>query len=172
MAHLPSRRPLVVETGLFRPGDPKDFEHVRFLSRVFEPYGNYAETLPLYLIVGEVATWVLETERAGVVGFIQYTLEDHRRFRGVVANILAVAVEPAFQGRGYGTILFEGVFHLVARSVENAVGFCLTVADTNLRARRLFERLGFAWTGRILGKYDGGQDALEMFRPLRDEDRR
>lgn len=56
----------------------------------------------------------------------------------------SIAVVPAMRGKGVGTQLIQAV---VAHA--SALGFdvvCLKVVDTNLRAQRLYERLGFVAT--------------------------
>jgi ribosomal protein S18 acetylase RimI-like enzyme len=42
----------------------------------------------------------------------------------------------------------------------------LSVADTNLKARRMFAAAGFVDVPGDHGRYDGGQRALHMSKPL------
>ena len=43
----------------------------------------------------------------------------------------------------------------------------LSVAEPNARARRLFEQFGFHFVDGEHGRYDGGQRALHMARPVK-----
>ena len=154
---------------IVRRGSLKDYAAVQEIAaEVFSPYGDYGDVLPNYLFCEEdVFTWVVETEE-GVVGFLQVVLAEREGFAGPVADIVAAGVAPGHQGLGYGTLLFQRAFELV-RDLPPRLrpcAFVLTVADTNTRARALFERLGFSLTGRCLGRYEGGQMALEMVRPV------
>ena len=61
------------------------------------------------------------------------------------ALLLAAAVIPALQGRGVGTQLIAAAEHLgCVRGLETVV---LGVEDSNPRARRLYERLGYVVVG-------------------------
>ena len=63
----------------------------------------------------------------------------------LIADILAVAVAPGYQNRGYGTALFERVFELIRpmRERGTVTDLRLTVTDSNHRGTELFRRLGF-----------------------------
>lgn len=56
-------------------------------------------------------------------------------------RIAALAVAPAARGLGVGTLLLENLFDRARREGYQAVR--LEVVNTNLAARRLYERLGF-----------------------------
>ena len=56
-------------------------------------------------------------------------------------RIAALAVDSALQGQGLGSRLLEAVFDRARREGYHAVR--LEVVDTNLGARRLYERFGF-----------------------------
>lgn len=74
---------------------------------------------------------------------------------------LAVAVLPGLDGRGTGTRLLTTLFDL-ARPIHPAV--VLTVREAN-PAVRLYERLGFATTGRITNRV--GTESIKMVLRLR-----
>jgi ribosomal-protein-alanine N-acetyltransferase len=77
------------------------------------------------------------------------------------AELLTIAVEPDRQGKGIGRTLL-GEF-LDRTKAAGADSIFLEVAENNLKARALYERLGFAETGRRRGYY-GGVDAILMGR--------
>lgn len=85
----------------------------------------------------------------------------------VIADLLALAVLPAFQRRGIGTRLLHHVIEVAERVAPGShiVSLRLTVAELNTGAQRLYARYGF----RIVdgsATYDRGQKALRMARPL------
>jgi ribosomal-protein-alanine N-acetyltransferase len=86
----------------------------------------------------------------------------------LVADLLAIAVSPTAQGRGVGRRLLEHAIHQVevARRRLAIRELRLSVADTNHRARALFDQLGFRLLEGDHGYYDGGQLALHMSRPI------
>jgi GNAT superfamily N-acetyltransferase len=85
----------------------------------------------------------------------------------VIADLLALAVLPAFQRRGIGTRLLHHVIEVAERVAPGShiASLRLTVAEQNTGAQRLYARHGF----RIVdgsATYDRGQKALRMARPL------
>ena len=69
-------------------------------------------------------------------------------------NVLAVA--PAMRGQGVGTRLLA-----FAERYAGPVGMSLVVSDTNLGARRLYERVGYRVTARRDMKPDGWDFSAE-----------
>ncbi len=57
------------------------------------------------------------------------------------ATLFNIAVDPAFQGQGFGYLLLEAVIkHLQQKGIATV---WLEVRESNQKARRLYERLGF-----------------------------
>ena len=76
------------------------------------------------------------------------------------SQVLLVAVEPEWQGRGLGTHLLGDY---LARAREEGVRTAtLEVRSSNASALALYERLGFAIQGQRPGFYADGEDALLM----------
>lgn len=134
-------------------------------AKVFDLYGSdYGLMIPAYARDVRVITLLYE-ERKKPVGFIQVGfLEAPGNRRDLIADILAVAVAPGHQGRGFGTALFQRVFELLRpmRERGTVTDIQLTVADTNGRATQLFRRLGFEISDEGYGTYEGGQKAIRM----------
>ena len=132
---------------------------------VFSLYGSdYGLMIPAYARDIRVITLIYEEDGAQA-GFIQVGfLEAPGTGRELIADILAVAVAPGFQNLGYGTALFQRVFELLRpmRERGTVADIQLTVAHTNDRATRLFERLGFRVVQSDYGLYEGGQRAIRM----------
>jgi len=85
----------------------------------------------------------------------------------VIADLLALAVLPAYQRRGIGTQLLEHVIEVAERvaPTSHIQQLRLTVAEHNTSAQRMYARAGF----RVVeggATYDRGQRALRMSRVL------
>ncbi|MGW1023014.1 GNAT family N-acetyltransferase [Streptomyces sp. NPDC002577] len=64
--------------------------------------------------------------------------------------LLLIAVKPEHQGEGHGTALIESVLEACDRE-----GLPAYLEASNARSRRLYERLGFTFTGRPVELPDG-----------------
>lgn len=151
--------------GNVRPGRAEDEEAVRAIAdEVFTVFGEYGSWLPDYLIHPGVWSFVFEVRRI-VVGFaLLGVLEPDERFGGRLADLLAIAVQTSHQGRGIGTVLLERVVEK-AKYLRHTIDLKevrLTVAEPNVRARRLFARYGFTPIEGDHGFYDKGQRALRL----------
>ncbi|MFQ6128368.1 MAG: GNAT family N-acetyltransferase [Thermoplasmata archaeon] len=76
------------------------------------------------------------------------------------ARILILVVREGFRSRGIGTALINDFLNRIAgeglRRVE------LEVRQSNLRARRFYQRFGFETIDLIPGFYTDGEDAVKM----------
>ncbi len=91
-------------------------------------------------------------ERAMAAGFVL------ARHASDEAEILTIAVRPAFQRRGIGRMLMD---HVIARAhADRVASFFLEVDETNPPAMTLYRRLGFSPVGERPDYYrDPGQPA-------------
>ena len=79
------------------------------------------------------------------------------------AEILSIGVAPDWQRAGLGTMLVEGLVRASKRGEAKRV--FLEVAEDNVAARALYDKLGFKETGRRKGYYKragGKADALRL----------
>jgi ribosomal protein S18 acetylase RimI-like enzyme len=150
-----------------RSASARDERFVRDLAgEVFAPFGNYRPLLPKWFRTRGVLTFVSELG-GEPTGYVMVAFFEESASQ-MVADVLAIAVAPAFQGRGIGRMLLQ---HAIAISEEAAERFSirairLSVANTNSRARSLFFSSGFADVPGDFGTYEGGQKALHMERPI------
>lgn len=139
-------------------------------AEAYRDLGDYTRILPSWLEQPGVLAWI-DHDLTGrgrafaMLGF--YTEAPNNQVPEVVADLLALAVLPAFQRRGIGNKLLTHVIEVAERVAPSSriEALRLTVAETNLGAQRLYERAGF----RIVdgsATYDRGQRALRMARPL------
>ena len=81
------------------------------------------------------------------------------------AEVISLAVDPHFRGRGVASALMAGTMRrLRRRSIPKA---SLTVKETNRRARRFYERWGFRRVRRVRGYYEDGRDGIRMVAEVR-----
>lgn len=80
------------------------------------------------------------------------------------AEILSVAVAPAWRGRGLSRPLLD--LHLRRLAGLGVRAVFLEVDEGNAPAGRLYRRAGFYEVGRRKGYYDGGATALVLRRDL------
>lgn len=89
------------------------------------------------------------------------------RIHGVDGHITNVAVLPAFQGRGLGSLLLEEVEDFARQN--HCETLSLEVRLSNRDAQRLYRKLGFVSRAIKKGYYDEtNEDALDMVKFLED----
>jgi [ribosomal protein S18]-alanine N-acetyltransferase len=86
------------------------------------------------------------------------------RVAGDEAEILSVAIAPAWRGRGLARPLLD--LHLRRLAGLGALTVFLEVGELNAPACRLYDRAGFQEVGRRQGYYQGGSTALVLRRDL------
>lgn len=160
-----------------RRGGAGDADFVREVAvQVFAQFGDYGRILPTWLVHDGVLTHVAEQlaaeEAARPVGFTMLgfypSVPGPTEGDEFVADLLAIAVAPPAQGRGVGRRLLEHAIAQVQAAARRLPirELRLSVADTNMRARRLFQQFHFRLVHGDHGFYDGGQLALHLARPL------
>jgi len=77
-----------------------------------------------------------------------------------------VAVHPAAQGQGVGRQLFVMLLDLVTREHPDITRVELITQETNQRALRLYEGVGFRREGRLAGRIRGPDGSLDADIPL------
>ena len=142
-----------------RLGTPADRDFVADLAkRVFSAYGEYDRILPSCLGDPRFHTFVSE-QADGPAGFCMLSIGEEG-----VGEVVAVAVDPLWQGRGIGRQLMRTVME-DARGLGIRLLF-LKTGSHNLPAQMLFRKVGFEETGRAAGTYSGGQTAIGMLKRL------
>lgn len=161
-------------TAVIRRATPLDLAWIVELgARAFADLGDYRDILPAWLAQDNVSAWIADDdgERRGftVVGFFaDDAVAEDAADDGNVADLLALAVEPAWQQRGLGRRLLD---HAVAMASATAQAgrlreLRLCVADDNHVGQRLYRTSGFQRVLGEFGAYPGGQRAVRMVYPL------
>jgi ribosomal protein S18 acetylase RimI-like enzyme len=149
-------------------------------AEAYRDLGDYTRILPSWLEQPGVLAWIdhdISNRGRGfaMLGFYLDHAEGGSPIQPgvtptpsqVVADLLALAVLPAYQRRGIGTKLLHHVIEVAERVAPTSKihTLRLTVSETNTSAQRLYARNGF----RIVdgsATYDRGQRALRMVRDL------
>lgn len=145
----------------------------RQISRVYEESWKYAYRGMIpddYLDSIPEGRWV---SLAGRPGFRHLVLLDEDHIVGTSTfcasrleelagwgEIVSIYLLPAYMGRGYGRALIEAAVQgLTAMGFQNIF---LWVLEENVRARRFYEKMGFANSGAFLHDNLGGKDIREV----------
>ncbi len=92
-----------------------------------------------------------------ILGFVLARVEDRQ-----YAHVLTLDVVPQVRQGKIGTRLMNELHReLEDRNIHAAV---LEVGVTNLKAQRLYEKLGYRRIGTLAGYYRGKEDAYQMIR--------
>jgi ribosomal protein S18 acetylase RimI-like enzyme len=138
-------------------------------AEAYHDLGDYTRILPSWLEQPGVLAWIEQDGQARGRGFamLGFYTEEQTRTPRVIADLLALAVLPAYQRHGIGTRLLHHVIEVAERVAPSSqiTHLRLTVAENNTGAQRLYARYGFSVVDGS-ATYDRGQRALRMARPL------
>jgi ribosomal protein S18 acetylase RimI-like enzyme len=145
-------------------------------AEAYRDLGDYTRILPSWLEQPGVLAWIDHDLQGRGRGFamLGFYTEELRNDDGtgsgrqqVIADLLALAVLPAYQRKGIGTKLLLHVIEVAERvaPASRIHQLRLTVAEDNTGAQRLYAREGFHIVDAA-ATYDRGQRALRMVRPL------
>ena len=155
-------------------------------AAAYADLGDYTRILPSWLEQPGVLAWIDHDMQGRGRGFamLGFYTEDTARTgtevaaaalaapdgihrQQVIADLLALAVLPAYQRKGVGTKLLDHVIEVAERvaPASHISQLRLTVAENNTGAQRLYARNGFHIVEGA-ATYDRGQRALRMVRAL------
>ena len=80
------------------------------------------------------------------------------------AELVSVAVDPAFLGKGAASALMDSTLRRLRRRQVTRLG--LMVKVTNLPARAFYEKYGFRTLRRVARYYEDGTDGLSLAKDL------
>ena len=157
-------------------------------AEAYHDLGDYTRILPSWLEQPGVLAWIDHDMQGRGRGFamLGFYTEDARigtaaaaaaalaapdgigiHRQQVIADLLALAVLPAFQRKRIGSKLLDHVIEVAERvaPASHITQLRLTVAENNTGAQRLYARTGFHVVDGA-ATYDRGQRAIRMARPL------
>lgn len=144
------------------PSQPKDADAVAKLHAASFYRGWPKEDIAAYIMDTDTPTLVVCDSKRKVLGFAML------RLLGDDAELMTIAIEPKFRGKGVGAALMRACFEDLLMTPSRRM--ILEVAADNPAAIRLYQNLGFAKISERKGYYarPDGQPAtaLVMARPL------
>ena len=169
LSRLPGKQASRDETIVLRKTGACSKDDATFVRSVahtaFLAYGSYDTYLEEWLGNDAVSTYIAELDENRAGFFMLTTYHDAEGSRGLVADLVAIAVHPEYQSRGVGKRLLAHAISLAANADPPAREMWLVVAEGNSRAQRFFAGRGFRLRNGV-GVYPGGQRALRMVKPL------
>ena len=111
---------------------------------------------------------ILVAELEGMPGLAAelHAYRSELRIFSHVLGELTVAVHPAAQGQGLGRQLFDALLELVRRDHPGITRVELITSESNHRALRLYEGVGFRREGRLAGRIRNPDGTLDADIPL------
>jgi ribosomal-protein-alanine N-acetyltransferase len=134
-------------------------------GKVFSLYGPYREMVSEWLASGMTATLIALID-GSPVGFAMVGRLVREPQGQAVCELLAIAVEPDRQQMGIGRRLLKEIERRAEQMGEAAL--LLHTAVANLPAQKLFSKAGYRPGGIKKKFYPAGQDALMMFKKIKD----
>ena len=132
---------------------PDDFPAIRAIEQETFPNPWPSEAFTDFLLPW---AWALTFEEE-VVGYIFYQGVDNEM---VIVN---VAISPDFQGRGWGEYLLKESMQILGN--QGVTSFYLDVRASNIKARNLYEKMGYVRIGTRKNYYSlPEEDAVVMGR--------
>lgn len=135
----------------------------RLSGAVFRPYGDYEGLIRDWLASGH-ASAIIALRRGRPVGFAMVARIGNSPQAPCGTELLAIGVEPPFQGSGIGRHLLKEIER--DASNQGARAMWLHTAVGNRHARNLFDKTGYRPVGLKKGFYPEGQDAILMVKKL------
>lgn len=83
------------------------------------------------------------------------------------AQIINFYIVPEYQGKGFGSMLFEFVLDLCEMS--NIQHLTLEVRESNTKAQSFYEQYGFVFVTKRKQYYSNGEDALVLLKEFEDK---
>ena len=162
---------------IIRRATPADRQWVLETSAdVYASLGDYQAILPDWIDNPAVLTFVEQDEDGARRGFLVlgFYRADDQAEGDFVADLLAIAVASRWQRSGVGRRLLQHALDLsvLAAQRKPVREVRLTVADSNVAARKLFASEGFVVMNPEHGRYDLGQTAVRMRRSIPQPARR
>lgn len=140
---------------LLRACEPEDLDQVARLEAVSFPERPYTRRDFAYYVPVAGDGFVVASKDGRVLGYVVAMANGREGW------IQSIAVEPGSRRKGLGEAL-------MSRALEHLRGVelvSLLVSSRNVGAIRLYRKLGFEETGRVVPSYyPDGSDALEMTR--------
>ena len=149
-----------------RSSSDTDSFFIRELStKVFKPFGEYGDVVQKWHLSGNSITMIACHEDLPL-GFAMISKPFSRYEQNNSSELLAIAIEPAWQGKGVGKLLLKEI-EKASFDIGIKIIF-LHTAVGNRNARKLFSDYGFRIWQIKNNFYPEGQDACVMAKKILD----
>jgi len=143
---------------VLRPFELRDLGQVSKVEEASFPERPYSKMDFLSCLLIAREGFVVAVKDGSVIG---YVIAIGQGGQGMIQSI---AVSPESRGKGVGELLMKAAIEHLARRFRRV---SLLVDADNEKAIRLYHKLSFFETGRIIeGYYPNGDDAVEMAKEL------
>ncbi len=138
---------------VIRKFQPSDFSGVIELEKkVFNEHEAY-----LYMQFYETCSegFIVAELNGIVIGYVVGFMESEKTGR-----IFSLAVHPKYRNRGIGSSLLKEIIDVIKKNKANEI--ILEVRQSNIKAKKFYEKHGFYQFGIIKNYYGNGEDAFAM----------
>ena len=137
---------------------------IRDLStKAFKPFGEYGDIVQKWLLSGDSIT-IIACQYDHPLGFVMVSKPFSRYDQNNSSELLAIAIETAWQGKGIGKLLLTEIEKASFEAGITAI--FLHTAVENRNARKLFSDSGYRIWQIKNNFYPEGQDACVMAKKL------
>ena len=157
-SRLQKPRPAALRARRARVDDLDSIEAIE--TAAFQPRDRFSRSALRRLILSPAAETLVAPQAGRPLGYVAILFRKGAR----VGRIYSVAVAPDAAGRGFGPALLAAAEGAARRHGANRLR--LEVRSSNVAARRLYERAGFAVLDERPGYYDDGEAAVRYQKPL------
>lgn len=137
-----------------RPASLEDLPKLEYIEK--SSFSNpYSLSLLKTLVTLNFGEFLVAVLNGNIVGYVSSIFENFSS-----ATIVSIAVHPKYRRKHVGDVLLK----ILLEKLKNK-GFVevkLEVRESNIAARRLYEKFGFKYSGKIPGYYEDGEDAIIM----------
>lgn len=139
--------------------EEKDLEIIEKIEKEVFPHSGWNKQQYYYEIsTNPVALPFVLTNGEDILGY--YSIWEMFDYM----TIATIAVNPKYQGQGYGNILMEDI---IKKSIElGKKSIDLEVRVSNTKAINLYKKYGFVYSHIRKGYYTNGEDAYFMIKKL------
>lgn len=141
---------------MVREAVEKDIDVINMLGSIIHPKFNTLFSMDQILKETFSKVYVYE-EKHKIIGFIHVTVLYE------TMDVVNIAVDPAYQNKGFGSCLLDYAISDVSDEVQLIT---LEVNVNNDRAIKLYEKFGFEIINERKNYYDGKENAYLMGRKL------
>lgn len=127
---------------------------------------KYVEEFTLRALKNSTQFVAIDTTKGNcIIGEVHCYKPEPKAFNHILSN-LTIVIHPDYQSKGIGGRLFEALLQNITQSRADVLRVELVVRESNLRAIKLYERLGFVVEGRFEKRIRAANNQLEADIPM------